>query len=107
MTKFLCGNLMISCPEKKLKLEHIKVLHLLQMTTLSICGKYLAVFERASIWLYWEVHLQISSFLGIRRMWGKKGEYLGEEELAQMASAQPSVWQLPCLFPECGLKSLF
>ena len=45
MTKFLCGNLMISCPEKKLKLEHIKVLHLLQMTTLSICGKYLAVLR--------------------------------------------------------------
>ena len=64
-------------------------------------------FERASIWLYWEVHFQISSFLGIKRMWGKKGEYLGEEELAQMASAQPSVWQLPCLIPECGLKSLF
>ena len=64
-------------------------------------------FERASIWFYWEVHFQISSFLGIRRMWGKKGEYLGEEELAQMASAQPSVWQLPCLIPGCGLKSLF
>ena len=64
-------------------------------------------FERNSIWLYWEVHFQISSFLGIRRMWGKKGEYLGEEELAQMASAQPSVWQLPCLIPGCGLKSLF
>ena len=64
-------------------------------------------FERSRIWLYWEVHFQISSFLGIRRMWGKKGEYLGEEELAQMATAQPSVWQLPCLIPECGLKSLF
>ena len=45
MTKFLCGNLIISCPEKKLKVEHIK-LHLLQnMTTLSIHGKYLAVLR--------------------------------------------------------------
>ena len=44
MTKFLCGNLIISCPEKKLKVEYIK-LHLLQMTTLSIHGKYLAVLR--------------------------------------------------------------
>ena len=36
---------MISCPEKKKKeVEHIK-LHLLQMTTLSIHGKYLAVLR--------------------------------------------------------------
>ena len=44
MTKFLCGNLIISCPEKKLKVEHIK-LCLIQMTTLSIHGKYLAVLR--------------------------------------------------------------
>ena len=44
MTKFLCGNLMISRPEKNLKVEYIK-LHLLQMITLSIHGKYLAVLR--------------------------------------------------------------
>ena len=45
MTKFLCGNLIISCPEKKIKVEPLKFIHLLQMTTLSICGKYLAVLK--------------------------------------------------------------
>ena len=44
MTKFLCGNLMISCPETNLKVGYIK-LHLLKMTTLSIHGKYLAVLR--------------------------------------------------------------
>ena len=47
--------------------------------------------------------VRVEGECGVRR-----GESLGEEGLAQLASAiRPSVWEFPSSIPSCDLKSFF
>ena len=79
------------------------------MTTLSInLWKLSCCFERSTIFFIMRFTFRFQVFRVEGECGVRRGESLGEEGLAQLASAvRPSVWEFPNSIPSCDLKSFF
>ena len=75
------------------------------MTTLSICGNYLAVLRDLQFFFIRRFTFRFQVFRVEGECGVRRGESLWEEGLAQLASAQPSMWEFPSLIPRRDLLS--